>query len=142
MKPRTLNACLAAALLLAVASAQAQRAPVASLTDPLDPRAEVPPATHESAFAGYRTFGDDGVGSWREANETVNRIGGWRAYAREASRPGPAEAVAPARPAPAGPAQPRSGASDRPAPGASGGAARGNSRHPMHGHGAGQESSR
>jgi hypothetical protein len=47
------------------------------------------------------------VGSWREANDTVNRIGGWRAYAREAKPPespppaanGTAAAVAPAKPA-------------------------------------------
>lgn len=100
MNPRTLSACLAAALLLAAPPAQAQRAPAAGLPDPLDARAEVPPASHDSPFAGYRAAGEDGVGSWREVNEAVNRIGGWRAYAREASQPAP---DSPVQPAPAAP---------------------------------------
>lgn len=123
MKPITLSACLAAALLLTAPSAQAQRAPAAGLPDPLDARAEVPPASHDSPFAGYRAAGEDGVGSWREANEAVNRIGGWRAYAREASRPAPAS---PVQSAPASPVQP--------APAAPG--------HSMPGHGAHRGASR
>ena len=102
MNPGTLSACLAAALFAAAPGASAQRAPANGMPDPLDPRAEVPPAIHESAFAGYRTAGEEGVGSWREVNEAVNRIGGWRAYAREASRPGPAEPARPAGGAPVG----------------------------------------
>jgi hypothetical protein len=38
---------------------------------------------------------------WAQANETVNRIGGWRAYAREAQTPEPAAAPPGARVAPA-----------------------------------------
>ena len=48
--------------------------------------ASVPPTgalTHRSAFEGYRPFAEQPVGSWREANDVVGRIGGWKAYARE-----------------------------------------------------------
>lgn len=42
---------------------------------------------YQSAFEGYRRFSDEKVGSWREANDNVGRIGGWREYAKEAQRP-------------------------------------------------------
>ena len=64
--------------------------------DPLNPQARVPAAVYVSPLAGYRRLGEDKPVPWKEANETVNRIGGWRAYAREAQQP---EAAAPARPA-------------------------------------------
>ncbi len=64
--------------------------------DPLDPQARVPAAAYTSALSTYRRLGEDKPVPWKEANETVNRIGGWRAYAREAQRP---DAAAPARPA-------------------------------------------
>lgn len=41
----------------------------------------------ESAFRGYRGYADEPVASWREANDQVRQIGGWRAYAREAQAP-------------------------------------------------------
>ena len=95
----------------AQAQAQAQSAPSpqpqtavqaaaqTARSDPLNAQAEVPPAVHASAFAGYRAAGEPQVGGWKEANQTVTRIGGWRVYAREASAPAPV--VAPAAPAPA-----------------------------------------
>ena len=90
------GACLAA--LSAVALGQT---PNRSTTpDPLDPQAAVPPAQHRSALGAYRPLAETPVGSWKEANERVNRIGGWRAYAREAAAPAPA---APAASAPAAP---------------------------------------
>ncbi len=64
--------------------------------DPLDPQARVPAATYTSPLSTYRRLGEDKPVPWKDANETVNRIGGWRAYAREAQRP---DAAAPARPA-------------------------------------------
>ena len=99
---RLMPACLPA-LLMAAAQASAQ--PPAPGADPLDPRAEVPSASHRSVLAGYRRHVDQPPASWKEVNETVNRIGGWRAYAREAQRPdAPAAAVpAPAQPATRGP---------------------------------------
>jgi hypothetical protein len=35
------------------------------------------------------------AGSWRDANDTTARIGGWRAYLREAQTPEPASTLAP-----------------------------------------------
>ncbi|WP_341887960.1 hypothetical protein [Variovorax sp. YR752] len=55
--------------------------------DPLDPQAAVPAAVHRSSLTSYRGAGELRVGSWKDANEQVNRIGGWRAYAREAAAP-------------------------------------------------------
>ena len=55
------------------------------------------PATgsYESAFDGYRRFGDEALRPWREANDTVGAIGGWKAYAREAQSE---DAAAPSSP--------------------------------------------
>lgn len=75
----------AAGLSLAAAGAAAQtpaRAP-----DPTDARAVVSPATHVSPLSAYRRLGDETPLPWREANDRVGRIGGWRAYAREAAAP-------------------------------------------------------
>lgn len=68
--------------------------PPRTAADPLDPRVTVPAAVHRSSLTSYRSAGELRVGSWKDANEQVNRIGGWRAYAREAAAP-----VAPAAPA-------------------------------------------
>jgi hypothetical protein len=78
----------------------------ARAADPLDAGAAAPAAVHRSALAGYRAAGDTPVGSWQQANERVNRVGGWRTYAREANAPEPAPAAsAPAgAPTPAPPA--------------------------------------
>jgi len=69
--------------------------------DPLDATADVPRTSHESAFKAYRRLGDTPPTPWKQANETVERIGGWRAYAREAD---PARAPADAASAPTTPA--------------------------------------
>jgi hypothetical protein len=79
-----LCAALAAAAL--TAAAQTKR------PDPLDARAAVPPATHRSALAGYRSAASTPATTigWKQANDEVARIGGWRAYAREAAASAPA----------------------------------------------------
>ncbi|GAB4113977.1 MAG: hypothetical protein Fur0014_16690 [Rubrivivax sp.] len=77
---------MAVALLIAAPLAPAQDGP--RRTDPLDPEARVPAVVHRSALAGYRPLDDRRV-PWREANETVNRIGGWRTYLRQAQQPEP-----------------------------------------------------
>lgn len=69
--------------------------------DPLDAQARVPAVTHQSPLANYRRLGDDTRVSWREANETVNRIGGWRTYTREAQQPDPAASAPVGRGTPA-----------------------------------------
>jgi hypothetical protein len=80
----------AASFVQAQAQAQGTRAARTERADPLDARARVPAATHSSALSSYRRLGDDKRIDWKEANEAVNRIGGWRAYAREAQQPEPA----------------------------------------------------
>lgn len=108
-------ALLLAAAIFVPAPAGAQPAVAApasqptSRLDPLDAAADVPAIRVRPAFAGYHGLADEKVGPWQEANDTVGRIGGWRAYAREAAAP---DDEAPARaPVPAtGPAAPaRSG---------------------------------
>ena len=56
------------------------------------------PITFKSVFEGYQPFTDDPAGRWRQANDTTARIGGWRAYAKEAAGTAPEK---PAQPAPA-----------------------------------------
>ncbi len=86
---RVLLPCARAALLGAAMSVAAQPAPQSG-ADPLDPKARVPQVSYRSAFHAYKSFGDTPPLPWREANDTVTRIGGWRAYAREAQQPDPA----------------------------------------------------
>lgn len=72
--------------------------------DPLDAKASVPALTYSSPFSRFRGLGDDKPVSWREANEAVARIGGWRTYAREAQQPDavPSGTAAPTVPKPDG----------------------------------------
>jgi hypothetical protein len=49
------------------------------------------PIAFQSAMQGYQPYTNDKTVDWKAANQTTARIGGWRAYAREASAP----AVAP-----------------------------------------------
>jgi hypothetical protein len=56
----------------------------------------------DSVLSQYKPMTDQKLGSWRDANDTVTRIGGWRAYLKQsqtpdATRPVPA---APSVPAP------------------------------------------
>lgn len=62
------------------------------------------PPTFQSAFEGYLPYTEDKTVNWKAANDTTAQIGGWRAYAKEASTPGvqpapqPAPPTAPAKP--------------------------------------------
>ena len=110
-----LSAALAAALSaspLALAQAGAPR------PDPMDDGSAVPALIYDSSFARYRPFAEQEVSSWRETNDTAGRIGGWRAYAREARQPesaGSGPAAPPVtKPAPADAAKPMSGAHSMP----------------------------
>lgn len=42
-------------------------------------------AAAPSVFSNYQTFVDEPIANWKSANDTVARIGGWRAYAKEAA---------------------------------------------------------
>lgn len=83
MKPLSLTlqrAWLGAVVALPLTStALAQARP-----QPLDPSAPVPAVAYRSPLSEYQAYRASEVGAWRDANETVTRIGGWRAYAREA----------------------------------------------------------
>jgi hypothetical protein len=81
-----------AALCTSAFAAQAQgagspTAAQATRSDPLDAKASVPSLTYRSSFSRYRGLSDDKPVGWREANDAVARIGGWRVYAREAQQP-------------------------------------------------------
>ena len=66
---------------ISVACSQA----IAAGPDPADATAATPPTMYLSPFADYRPLGEDKNTAWRDANDTVGKIGGWRAYAREAA---------------------------------------------------------
>jgi hypothetical protein len=79
------------AFLSGMGNAQAQAVPrTAAHPDPLNALAVVPTVVHSSAFAAYRRQAEATPIAWKDANDTVTRIGGWRAYAREAAKPSPA----------------------------------------------------
>ena len=84
--------CGLASLLGMAAHAQPAAAPAA----PPTPQ----PLAFQSALQGYQPYTDDKIGNWKAANDTTARIGGWRAYAKEASAPAatpaPADAAVPA----------------------------------------------
>ena len=117
MSFRTLRGLLPAACLSLSLNATAQAPSSDAATplrpDPLDARAAVPTLVTASPFAKYRRLGDDTPVPWREANDTVARIGGWRAYAREAAAPDAAASAPAAMPASGQAAQP---AQPKPAP--------------------------
>lgn len=46
---------------------------------------------YASAISGYQAYSDQPVESWREVNDRVGRIGGWRAYAKEIATGEPAK---------------------------------------------------
>ena len=82
-------------------AAHAQPAGGPARPDPLDAKASIPALAYASPFSQYRRPGDEKLISWRDANDTVARIGGWRAYAREAQQPEPAPAAKPPAATPA-----------------------------------------
>lgn len=84
---------LAHALLFALActaalpgAAQSTLPKPQTASSPLDPKASVPALSYESAFTRFRRWSDEEPIAWRQANDTVTRIGGWRVYAREAQQ--------------------------------------------------------
>jgi hypothetical protein len=44
-----------------------------------------PALLYQSVFGAYQSYQAQPVSSWREINDEVEKIGGWRAYARETS---------------------------------------------------------
>lgn len=81
-------------LLAVVVMAPAVAAEKPALPAVLDARAAVPPLVYRSPFGAPAGAADPAALSWREANERVARIGGWKAYAREAQQANPATPAA------------------------------------------------
>ena len=92
--PVRLSAAVSVAVLLSAAGSAmgqvagsaaqgaAARAPLPAASAASSPAAPSQPG-YRSVFDGYRSFSDQAVLPWREANDLVGRIGGWQAYARE-----------------------------------------------------------
>lgn len=79
--------CLCALLLVAVpplALSQSPRPP-----DPTDAQARIAPLQHRSSLSTHPPTASTEPGDWRAANDRVRRIGGWRAYAKEAAEAQP-----------------------------------------------------
>lgn len=72
--------------------------------DPLDADAPSPALPYQSPLEHYQGWQELPLESWREANELVGQIGGWRTYAQEpyneppAAEPKAAQPKAPAAP--------------------------------------------
>lgn len=67
---------------------------IAQTLPPVTPPSTTLP-TYQSALDGYQPFADEKLAPWKESNDNVGRIGGWRAYAKEASGGGSAPIAAP-----------------------------------------------
>jgi hypothetical protein len=66
-----------AAIALAVLAASSAGAQAPARPDPSDPKAGGTDRTaYESAFKGYRPYGDPEVARWRDSNEQAGRLGG------------------------------------------------------------------
>jgi hypothetical protein len=55
----------------------------AELPDPLDSTAATMALDYQSPLKAYQGFREQPLQNWREANDLVGRIGGWRTYAME-----------------------------------------------------------
>lgn len=81
---------LACLTFLAALGANAQTAPGATAAA----------QAYRSALEGYQPFNEEKVLPWKQSNDTVGRVGGWKAYAQEAQGE---SAATPAKPAAADP---------------------------------------
>jgi hypothetical protein len=73
-------------------------ATAAAPAEPTDAHAAVPPVIYRSALANHQPLTDAPAITWPQANRTVGQVGGWRAYAREASQPDAAASATPSTP--------------------------------------------
>lgn len=84
-----MTAMMRASLLMLALAWPAHAAPGAET-----PRAAGPEGVvlgYESVFDAYRPYVHQPVAPWRQSNDRVGEVGGWRAYAREAAQPEGAE---------------------------------------------------
>jgi hypothetical protein len=97
--PHLVFRCLAMACVALAATAFAQQTPAPAARPSAQDAA--PSSVYRSAWSGYRPFADEKVISWKDANDEVRRIGGWRAYLRESQSGQPSGSEGAARTAPA-----------------------------------------
>ena len=84
------------ALLVALASWTGAQAQSPAQTSPAPASS---PVEFRSSFEGYQPYTEEKIINWKEANDRVGRIGGWRAYAKEAQQPSGGSAPPEAKPA-------------------------------------------
>jgi hypothetical protein len=73
------------AIALAALAASSAGAQAPARPDPADPKAGAAERTaYESAFKGYRPYGDPEVARWRDSNEQAGRLGGHRGQVPQA----------------------------------------------------------
>lgn len=56
------------------------------MSEPMNERAMTTETYYDSAFARYKPYHEQQVRPWQEVNDEVGHIGGWKAYAREATQ--------------------------------------------------------
>ena len=77
---------VSSSLLTLAAFAQTPAAAPARAAAPAPVAQALPaPGEYRSALDGYQSYSEDKMVPWKEANDTVGKIGGWRAYAKEAN---------------------------------------------------------
>lgn len=112
-----------AAALAALPSAArpGEAAPFGQPFDPLNALAPVPALSARSSLRDYRPYMDAEVGPWRQLNDTVRQVGGWKTYARLSQQPDGAEDAQPVQGTPAsspgGAEVPTQGPAQKPASG-------------------------
>ncbi len=63
--------------------------------EPSKPDSLVPPTAYTSTFGKYRRMSDEAVVRWKDANDTVEKIGGWQVYLKEGRQSEPAAGAQP-----------------------------------------------
>ena len=83
----SINAAIAWSQATHIHSMAAQTKPPVATPAAENPAGHATAVRYESAFSRYKSYRDEKATPWREANDTVTQIGGWRAYAKEAQQP-------------------------------------------------------
>ena len=85
-----LRAARGAALWAIPAATAWAQAPIPARPMPAASATSAVATSYRSALEGYAGYADVAVRPWREVNDQVGRIGGWRVYAREGQAHGAA----------------------------------------------------
>ena len=76
---------LAVILALLASTASAQTTPPTPSAATV-PQSDTATSQYRSALENYQPYGESKQVPWKEANDKVGKIGGWRAYAKEAAQ--------------------------------------------------------